>query len=117
MEQIHITGLGVDTLIGVYDWERKRQTRLKLNLVLSVDLSDAMASDKVNDTIDYAAVAAHCQSFAGDSRFELLEAFGSALMTSLLDTFSVAEVALTVEKPGILPDAEMVAVSMARAAN
>ena len=116
MEQIHITGLSVDTLIGVYDWERKRTTRLKLTLALSVDLSQAMNSDDVRDTIDYAAVAAHCQTFAQQSQYELLEAFGASLMASLLDNFSVEKIELTVEKPGILPDAESVAVSMARTA-
>lgn len=116
MEQIRITGLQVDTLIGVYDWERKRKTRLKLTLALSVDLTDAMASDKVSDTIDYAAVAAHCQTFAAHSTFELLEAFGSALMDSVLAQFSVSKIELTVDKPGILPDAESVCVVMARSA-
>ncbi len=116
MEQIRITGLNVDTLIGVYDWERKRTTRLKLTLALSVDLADAMASDKVSDTIDYAAVAAHCQMFATQSEYELLEAFGSALMDSVLKQFSVSKIELTVDKPGILPDADSVAVVMARAA-
>lgn len=112
MEKIDITGLNVDTLIGVYEWERQRPTRLLLDISLSADLSRAMASDDVNDTIDYARVAGEVQSLAKDSQFELLEAFGAKVMDMLLSQFEIKSVALTVHKPGILPDAANVSVTM-----
>lgn len=112
METIEIRGLNVDTLIGVYDWERKRTTRLKLDILLEADLSQAMQSDNVSDTVDYAAVAEHVQQLGKQCDFELLEAFGANAMQSLLEHFPVASVKLTLCKPGILPDADMVAVTM-----
>ena len=51
MGKIYITGLEVDTLIGVYDWERVRTTQLLLDVTLDVDLSAAMQSDDVADTV------------------------------------------------------------------
>ncbi len=51
MGKIYITGLEVDTLIGVYDWERVRTTQLLLDVTLDVDLSAAMQSDKVMDAV------------------------------------------------------------------
>lgn len=112
MEKITITGLSVDTLIGVYDWERTQNTTLKLDITLHADLKQAMDSDDVHDTIDYAAVAQHIQNLGVESRFELLEAFGSAIMKSVLATFSASCIELTISKPGILKDADNVAVSM-----
>lgn len=56
MGKIYITGLEVDTLIGVYDWERVRTTQLLLDVTLDVDLSAAMQSDDVVDTVDHATV-------------------------------------------------------------
>ncbi|WP_414829780.1 dihydroneopterin aldolase [Alteromonas sp. H39] len=112
MEKITITGLSVDTLIGVYDWERTQNTTLKLDITLHADLGRAMESDDVQDTIDYAAVAEHIQKLAGESQFELLEAFGNAIMKSVLATFSASSIELTVSKPSILKDADNVAVSM-----
>jgi len=38
MGKIYITGLAVDTLIGVYDWERTAQTQLLIDITLEVDL-------------------------------------------------------------------------------
>ncbi|MEW9798357.1 dihydroneopterin aldolase [Alteromonas sp. CYL-A6] len=114
METIEIRGLSVDTLIGVYDWERKRTTRLKMDITLDVDLSRAMASDNVADTVDYAAVAETVRQCGNDSQFELLEALGAHILTVLLTTYPVECVTLTICKPGILPDADSVAVTMKR---
>ena len=40
MDKIHIEGLEVLALIGVYDWEREHQQRLIVDVELSADLSD-----------------------------------------------------------------------------
>lgn len=115
MEKINITGLAVDTLIGVYEWERQRKTRLLLDIQIDADLSKAMSSDNVNDTIDYANVATTVQTLAKESAFELLEALGGYIIAELLEKFSIERVTLTIHKPGILPDASNVSVSMTRA--
>ncbi|RDV28052.1 dihydroneopterin aldolase [Alteromonas aestuariivivens] len=115
MEQIFITGLKIDTLIGVYDWERTRRTELEVDLTLEADLSKAMTSDDVADTIDYAAVAGHVQAIAAQSSFELLEALGKAILDAVLTAFPVKGATLRIIKPGILPDAKQVGIQMSRA--
>lgn len=110
MQQIIIEGLAVETLIGVYDWERTRTTTLELDVVLHADLKQAMLSDNVSDTIDYAKVAEHIQKVGKDSKFELLEALGNAIIESVLANYPVSKIQLTIVKPGILPDAKRVAV-------
>ncbi|MCU7553078.1 dihydroneopterin aldolase [Alteromonas sp. ASW11-19] len=116
MEKITITGLRVDTLIGVYDWEREQLTTLKLDITLTASLISAMTSDDVNDTIDYAALAEHVQKEAKNCQYELLEAFGHHIMNSILRTFPSQHVALGICKPGILADADSVTVWMERSA-
>jgi len=96
MGKIYITGLEVDTLIGVYDWERVRTTQLLLDITLDVDLSAAMQSDDVADTVDYAKVAECIVKVGKESTFELLEAFGSKVMETVLANFSVASITLKI---------------------
>lgn len=110
MQQIIIEGLAVETLIGVYDWERTRTTTLLLDVVLHADLKQAMLSDNVDDTVDYAKVAEHIQQVGKTSQFELLEALGNAIINSVLAHFPISKIQLTIVKPGILPDAKRVAV-------
>ena len=110
MQQIIIAGLKVDTLIGVYDWERTQKTTLLFDITIDADLTRAMQSDDVKDTIDYAKLAAFIQQKAAEQQFELLEALGNCIITEVLAEFSVTHIRLAITKPGILPDAEKVTV-------
>jgi dihydroneopterin aldolase len=114
MGKIYITGLAVETLIGVYDWERVRNTELLLDVTLNVDLNAAMLSDNVDDTVDYAKVADCIVEVGKASQFELLEAFGARVMDTILNRFPVSSITLKIVKPNILPNAQTVAVEMWR---
>lgn len=114
MDRIIIKGLAVDTLIGVYAWERERNTRLVIDVRVNTDLSAAMRSDHVKDTIDYAQVAACIQQVGNASRFELLEALANEMFKALFLQFAITEVQLDITKPNILPDAQQVMVSIVR---
>ncbi len=111
-----IQGLKVETLIGVYDWERTRNTELVVDITLKADLTRAMASDEVADTIDYAAVADTVTNIGRQSQFELLEALGGAILDALLATYPIHTATVEIEKPGILPNARRVAVNMSKVA-
>jgi dihydroneopterin aldolase len=111
MQRISIERLQVPTLIGVYDWERTRQTQLLMTIDLIVDVTDATLSDDVSQTIDYAKVAEHIKSQAANTSFELLEALGRHLCESVLAHFPVQQITLKIEKPDILPDAATVHVT------
>tara|TARA_Y100000814_G_C12354248_1_gene407682 strand:+ start:2218 stop:2586 length:369 start_codon:yes stop_codon:yes gene_type:complete len=115
MGKIFIEGLSVDTLIGVYDWERERLTELSIDIELEAELDKAMASDDVMDTIDYAKVADCVVQVGKESQFELLEAFGAKVMDTVLQQFPVQGISIKIVKPGILPNARRVAVALSRA--
>ena len=56
MDTIFIRGLKVETIIGIYDWERTLVRPLVFDLELGTDTREAAASDRMRDSIDYAAV-------------------------------------------------------------
>ncbi len=115
MQQIILSGLKVDTLIGVYDWERTQKTTLIFDITVDADLTAAMASDNVSDTIDYAMLAQSIQQAAADQTFELLEALGAHVMKHVFMAFPVSHIQLGITKPGILPDADTVTVVFCQA--
>ena len=115
MGKIYITGLAVDTLIGVYDWERQHKQRILVDLELQADLSKAAKSDNVDDTLNYALVAQKVVHTANDSQFKLIEALASHILDTLLQSFPLIQRAkLTLSKPDILANAKNVAVEMTR---
>jgi dihydroneopterin aldolase len=114
MDKIHIEGLEVFSLIGVYDWEREAKQRLVVDMVLYADLSLAALTDNVADTINYAEVASSVALTAKDSSFELIEALAGAMIKQLFAQFSIRKISLKLSKPDILDNAQNVAVELTR---
>lgn len=114
MDRVFIEQLAVDTVIGVYDWERKITQRLLLDLCMAWDIRRAAASDDLQHTLDYAAVSEHILAFAQRNHFELVETFADRLAAELMQGFGIAWLRLKVTKPGAVPQAAGVGVEIER---
>ncbi|WP_166425658.1 dihydroneopterin aldolase [Paraglaciecola sp. 20A4] len=114
MDKIYIEGLEVQSLIGVYDWERDAKQRLLVDIVLFSDLNKPALSDNVVDTLNYAEVANTVSDVAENSTFALIEALALAMIEQIFKQFPVHKVALKLSKPDILPTAKNVAVEFTR---
>ncbi|TFH88705.1 dihydroneopterin aldolase [Billgrantia azerbaijanica] len=114
MDRVLIESLGVDTVIGVYDWERSVTQRLLLDLELATDIRPAAAGDDLALTLDYAAISERIARFAAEHDFALVETFAERLATVLRDEFAIAWLRLTVRKPGAVPAASAVGVRIER---
>jgi len=115
MDKIHIEGLEVFALIGVYDWEREHQQRLIVDVELTADLSMAAQTDDVDNTLNYAEVAQGISEFASKSQFKLIEALASHMVDWLLQFFPMLKtVRLKLSKPDILANAQNVAVEFTK---
>tara|TARA_R110002060_G_scaffold26796_1_gene36419 strand:+ start:2313 stop:2672 length:360 start_codon:yes stop_codon:yes gene_type:complete len=114
MDKIYIEGLEVQSLIGVYDWERDATQRLLVDIVLFSDLQKPAYSDDVDDTLNYAEVAQAVTDVAANSQFALIEALAQAMISQVFSQFSVQKMTLKLSKPDILPTAQNVAVEFTR---
>lgn len=110
MDKVFIKGLELYTLIGVYDFERNAKQRVLVDLEMCTDLSAAGLSDKVEDTLNYAAVAERLAELANKARFKLLEALAKQMIDAIMDEFPVSSVVLTMHKPDILKNVQSVGV-------
>ncbi|MFD2190826.1 dihydroneopterin aldolase [Pistricoccus aurantiacus] len=114
MDRILIEGLNIETVIGVYDWEREISQRLVLDLELAADVRPAAADDDVGQTLDYAAISQRIMDFAAETRFALVETFAERLADKLRKEFAISWLRLTVRKPGAIANAAAVGVRIER---
>ncbi|WP_416139747.1 dihydroneopterin aldolase [Halomonas sp. HK25] len=114
MDLVLIESLGVDTVIGVYDWERTITQRLVLDLALATDIRPAAAADDIALTLDYAAISERVAAFAAEHDFALVETFAERLADTLREEFTIPWLRLTVRKPGAVPAAAAVGVQIER---
>src|SRR5690554_7539259 len=83
LDNVFIEGLEVDTVIGVYDWEREIRQCLRLDLVCAWDNRRPAEGDDLAQALDYAALAERIQAFAAQTRFQLVETFAERLAALL----------------------------------
>ena len=109
---VRISGLQPETIIGCYDWERTVKQRLEIDLELKADFGLAAETDELCHALDYAAISEHVMSFVSASQFELLEALSKAIIDELFDRWPLSEVTVHINKPGAVPAASCVGVSL-----
>lgn len=113
---VFLRGLRIETVIGIYDWEKAIRQPVILDLEMSADVARAAASDRIEDTLDYKAVSKRLKAFVGDNRFELVETLAERCAEIVRSEFAVAWVRLTVNKIGAVTDAVDVGVIIERGA-
>lgn len=114
MDKIFIEGLTLQSIIGVYDWERTEKQRVIVDAELTYSLSQAGQTDSVADTIDYAAVVELLKTVAEDNSPQLLERLANIMCQAVFEKFPVQSIKLKLSKPDILPEAQNVAIQIER---
>lgn len=115
-DSVMIEGLAVETVIGVYDWEREVSQRLLIDLEMAWNNRVPAASDCVADALDYAAVSERVTAYLQASQPQLLETAAEGIAGLLQTEFGVRWLRLVIRKPGAVAAAASVGVSIERGA-
>ena len=111
---VFIEALRIDTLIGIYDWERRAKQPVVLDLEMAFDNRVPAASDRIEDTLNYKAVSKRLIGFVGDSTFDLVETLAERCAEIVMREFGVRWVRLRIGKPGAVRGARTVGVMIER---
>jgi dihydroneopterin aldolase len=114
MDIIFLNEMKIDTVIGIWDWERKIRQTVVIDLEMAADIRKAAASDSVDDTLNYKLVAKRVQEFVGDSEFQLVETLAEKIAAIINDEFAIPWVRVRVNKPGAIRGARDVGVMIER---
>ena len=114
MDIIFLHDLRIDTVIGIWDWERKIRQTVVIDLDMAADIRKAAASDDVQDTLNYKQVAKRLQQFVGDAEFQLVETLAERVAAIVTEEFGVRWVRVRVNKPGAIRGAQDVGVLIER---
>ncbi|MDD2183486.1 dihydroneopterin aldolase [Kingella sp. SNUBH-2017] len=102
MDKIFLHGMRVETLIGVYAWERQQTQALTMDLDIGMPERATLADD-IADTVHYGEVCETVRRELAGRDFLLLETLAEYLAQLVLDDFGAQWVRVRIVKPGILP--------------
>lgn len=111
---IFLRDLRIPTVIGIFDWERAVKQTVVLDLEMAADIRRAAASDHIDDTLNYKAVAKRLIEFVGNSEFQLVETLAERVAGVVLEEFDVPWVRVTLNKQGAVRGARDVGVIIER---
>ncbi|MBA4722522.1 MAG: dihydroneopterin aldolase [Alcanivorax sp.] len=114
MDIVYINDLKVDTVIGIFDWERRIRQTVSLDLEMAADISKGAATDHIDDALDYKSISKRLIAFIEDSEFQLVETLAERVAALVLEEFNVPWLRLRLSKPGALRGARDVGVIIER---
>ena len=114
MDIVYLRDLRIDTVIGIYGWERRTRQTIIFDLEMSADIAKAAASDDISDTLNYKSVAKRLIQYVGDSEFQLVETLAERCAEIIREEYGVRWVRLTLNKKGAVRGATDVGVIIER---
>jgi 7,8-dihydroneopterin aldolase/epimerase/oxygenase len=114
MDIVFIEDLRIETVIGIYDWERRIRQVVSLDIEMRFDNTRPAPTDRIEDTLDYKAVSKRLIAFVEASEFQLVETLAERCASIILNEFDVAHVKLRLAKPGAVRGSKSVGVQIER---
>jgi len=99
---VYIRDLEIDTIIGIYDWEREIKQVVSIDLEMATDIRKAAATDDIVYALNYKSVGKRIIQFVEASEYQLLETMAEKIAQIVLTEFAVSWLRLRVSKPGAL---------------
>ncbi len=114
MDIVFIRELRIETVIGIYDWERKIKQDVVFDIEMAADIAKAAQSDSIEDALDYKTISKRIIEFVEQSTFQLVETLAEKVTEIILNEFNVPWLKLQLNKQGALSAARDVGVTIER---
>jgi 7,8-dihydroneopterin aldolase/epimerase/oxygenase len=114
MDTIFISELRIETRIGIYPQELQVAQTVQLDLEIGLRGSHAAQSDRIEDTIDYAAVVAAIKRLFTQQHFSLLEHAAESIAQLLINDFKAPWLRVTIAKLTPLAGVKRLGISIER---
>jgi dihydroneopterin aldolase len=111
---VFLHDLRVETIIGIFEWERTTRQVVAIDLEMAADITRAAASDSIDDALDYKAISKRLIDFVSSSSFQLVETLAERIAQIVREEFGVPWVKVTLSKPGAIRGARDVGVMIER---
>ncbi len=114
MDIVFIDALEIETIIGIYDWEREVKQIVRIDLEMAWDNRPAAESEDITKALNYKDVSKRLIDFIGGSEFLLVETKAEAIAEIIQKEFGVGWLSLKLAKPGAIRGAKAVGVKIER---
>lgn len=114
MDIVYIRDLRIDTIIGIYDWEREVRQTVSIDLEMASDIRKAAETDDIQYALNYKAVSKRLISYIENRNALLVETLAEEIAQIIRTEFNVPWLRLRLSKPGAVRGARDVGLLIER---
>ena len=116
MDIVYIRDLRIDTIIGIYDWEREVRQTVSIDLEMASDIRKAAETDDIQYALNYKAVSKRLIAYVENRNALLVETLAEEIAQIIRTEFNVPWLRLRLSKPGAIRGARDVGLIIERGA-
>lgn len=114
MDIVYIRDLRIDTIIGIFEWERKVRQTISIDLEMATDIRRAAETDDIQYALNYKDVSKRLIALIEGSEFELVETMAETAAKIVREEFNVPWLKMRLSKPGAIRGARDVGLIIER---
>ena len=89
MDKFVIKDLQIETIVGIYDWEKEVKQVISLDIEIDYDIKKASRTDNLKDTLNYKKISKRVISLVEKSRTNLIERLAEKVANTIIKEFKV----------------------------
>ena len=109
---LRIENIRLRTIVGIYDWEKKNNQDVIINVELEFDGSAAIKSDNIGDSVNYKTINKEIITHVENGDFDLIERIAGDVLAIIMKDKKVQKATVKVDKPGALRFTDSVSVEL-----
>ena len=114
MDRIFLSEMKIETTVGIWEWEKRIKQQVIIDIEMSADIKKAAATDQIEDTLNYKAVAKSVRKLVEESSFQLVETMAEKISELVIGEHNVSWVKVKVNKPGAIRGSKGVGIIVER---
>ena len=114
MDRIFLSEMKIETTVGIWEWEKRIKQQVIIDIEMSADIKKAAATDQIEDTLNYKAVAKSVRKLVEVSSFQLVETMAEKISELVIGEHNVSWVRVKVNKPGAIRGSKGVGIIIER---
>ena len=115
--KVIISDLVFNTSIGVHDFEKEKEQRIKFNIEIDINPLLKAAENDLNSIVNYESVISKIKSITQKKHYNLLETLAEDIFSNLFLSKNIIKIKLRIEKPEIIKNTSSVGIEIIKKKN
>lgn len=109
---LKLKNLRLKTIIGIHAWENDIDREIIINIEIKLSEQPVIASQNIEDTIDYDTITTQIKNLISHNRFGLIETMTKAILDKIMEDERIQRCKVEIDKVGAIESLESASITL-----